>query len=80
MRAEIDKNPNESIRNLARTFNVNAMTMKRLVNDDMGLKSLRGGAGPAIDTITEAEEVGNVQSHDQQSEGKVGWQDLGIQQ
>ncbi len=40
VRAEVNKNPNQSIRNLARTFNVSAMTMKMLVNNDLGLKSL----------------------------------------
>ncbi len=40
VRAEIDLNLNQSIKNLARTFNKPEATMRKLVKMDLGIKSL----------------------------------------
>ncbi len=40
MKLEINKNPNQSIRNQARTFNKPEATMRKLVKVDLSLKSL----------------------------------------
>ncbi len=52
--ARIKKDPNISIRALAREFNVAEPTMRRLVKEDLGLKSL---AKPKIQQLTPAQKA-----------------------